>query len=180
MNKCKFLLHTNGMIILLVCILFGINLRGYVDLHKMQCAIQLILPLNLTLSLQINLHNKTLFYNINGGKVRRIAAKNNNKKSLNICKKIRIESVNYTLILGSADDCLKGLVLANFADYIVKLFADLSAKYVEIRHFEQTIIPDFNANSSKLMLNIRIKQGILDVISNLFNRETKKEVNYAN
>ena len=68
--------------ILLVCIFFGINARVYLNFDNMNATLEVILPLNLTvISVRFNLHNKTLYYNINKGKVRQINIKNNKRKN---------------------------------------------------------------------------------------------------
>lgn len=168
--------------LLLVCIFFGINVRGYIDLNKMQVVVEVILPLNLSvLSLRINLFNQTLFYNINGGKVRQISISSENKKKKQFTK-IRIDKLSYVLIVGSNDDCVKGLYISNIIDYISSVLLNISDKYIEIDKFDKFILPDFDYNKTKLIVNIVVKKGIIDIIKNIFAKKERKnyEVKYAN
>ena len=105
--------------ILLVCIFFGINARVYLNFDNMNATLEVILPLNLTvISVRFNLHNKTLYYNINKGKVRQINIKNNKRKNKKQLHKIRIEKFSYSMILGSNQDCVKGLYMALFVNIL--------------------------------------------------------------
>lgn len=169
--------------ILLVCIFFGINARVYLNFDNMNATLEVILPLNLTvISVRFNLHNKTLYYNINKGKVRQINIKNNKRKNKKQLHKIRIEKFSYSMILGSNQDCVKGLYMANAIDYLSELFFNISKKYLEINEFDKFIIPNFKDDTSKIVVNIVISKGILDIIKNIFAKSEKRkyEVKYAN
>ena len=112
---------------------FGINARVYLNFDNMNATLEVILPLNLTvISVRFNLHNKTLYYNINKGKVRQINIKNNKRKNKKQFHKIRIQKFSYSMILGSNQDCVKGLYMANAIDYLSELFFNVSKKYLEI------------------------------------------------
>lgn len=169
--------------ILLVCIFFGINVRVYFNFEKMQCVAQVILPGNLHLiSFRLNLFNKTLFYKINGGKDKQIIIKKSDKKAKKQFKKITIHSVSYSLVVGSSEDCVKGLYISKVVGYITAMVANLSENYIEIEHYDSFVLPDFRDNNSTLVLNVVIKKGIIDIIKNIFARRVKKEyeVSYAN
>ena len=105
--------------LLLVCIFFGINVRVYLNFQNMQAVAEVILPFNLSvISLRLNLHNQTLYYNINKGKVRQISINKSDNKAKKQFKPIRIDKVSYSLVVGSNDDCLKGLYISNIIDYL--------------------------------------------------------------
>lgn len=171
------------IIILLVCIFFGINVRAYFNFEKMQCVVQVILPGNLHLfSFRLNLYNKTIFYKINSGRDKQINLIKSEKKAKKQFKKITIHSVSYSLIVGSSEDCVKGLYISKIVGYFTALIANISEKYVEIEHLDSFVLPDFKDNNSSLVLNVVIKKGIIDIIKNIFAKKVKKkyEVSYAN
>lgn len=177
------ILHTNGMIILLlVCIFLGINLRVYLNFDKMQSVIQVILPFNLTfITLRLNLINKTLFYKINKSKDKQIVLPNSKKTAKREFKKISIYSLNYSIILGSSNDCVKGLYISQLIEYATNFILNTN-KFVEIEHLNKLIMPNFKDTSTKLVLNIVVRKGIIDIIKNVFSKKAKKEneVEYAN
>lgn len=168
--------------LLLVCIFFGVNARAYLNIDRMQLVVEIILPLNIrVISVRLNLHNKTLFYNINGGKVRQIAIKSNKNKAKKQFTKIRVNKISYSLIIGSNDDCLKGLYIANIVDYVSNFIKVISKNYIEIDKLEKFIIPNFKDDETKFVMNIIINKGIIDIIKNLFAKKQKNgEVKYAN
>ncbi len=169
--------------LLLVCIFFGINVRVYLNFQNMQAVAEVILPFNLSvISLRLNLHNQTLYYNINKGKVRQISINKSDNKAKKQFKPIRIDKVSYSLVVGSNDDCLKGLYISNIIDYLSGIIADFSKKYIQINKLEKVVIPNFNINETKLVVNVVIGKGIIDIIKNIFAKKEKNnyEVKYAN
>lgn len=169
--------------LLLVCVFFGINVRLYFNFDKMQSVVQIILPFNLTLvTLRLNLFNKTLFYKINKKKDKQIILQKTNKKDKRQFHKITIHSLNYSLILGSSDDCLRGLYLSNFIDFVTNFIKSDMNKYLVIENLNKVVMPDFKDTSSKLILNLVVKKGIIDIIKNIFAKKVKEnnEVKYAN
>ncbi len=169
--------------LLLVCIFFGINVRLYFNFDKMQSVVQIILPFNLTLvTLRLNLFNKTLFYKINKRKDKQIILQKSKKKAKRQFQKITIHSLSYSLILGSSDDCLRGLYLSNIIDFATNFIKSDMNKYLVIENLNKVVMPDFKDTSSKLVLNIVVKKGIIDIIKNVFAKKVKEnnEVKYAN
>ncbi len=167
--------------LLLVCIFFGVNIRICLDSDKMHGVLEIILPLNIyAIKLRLNLVNGRIFYNINGHKDREITIPQSKNKQSKQFKKIKIDRISYTLVVGSSEDCLTGLYLSNLVHYLSNILPNLLQNYVEIENFDKVIMPDFKGNNSKLIINIFISKGIIDIIKNIFAKKKKEEVKYAN
>lgn len=166
--------------LLLVCIFFGINVRIYVDFDKFECVVQVILPLNINaVTIRINLYNKNIFYKINNGKDRQLSLKNKNHKVTFDFQKIKIYSLQYNLMIGSKNDCLLGLYMSTLLGYTTDLIANLCDKYFAIQNLDKIIIPNFKSSSSKLLINIIVKQGIVDIIKSLLSMQIKNKSEVA-
>lgn len=181
LHKNYIILHTNGMItLLLVCIFFGVNVRVYFDMDKMQCVASVILPLNINIvNFRISLASKRLFYKINNGKDRQIVLKQSkSKKQFKPCQ-IRIENLNWTMSIGCNENCLNGVYLSGILGYLLDMATNFVNKYVTFSTFDKVILPNFQKNESMIMLNIVIKKGILDIIKSLVLTNLKRG-KYAN
>lgn len=165
---------------LLVCIFFGVNIRVYFDLSKIQCVISLILPMNINaLNLRISFAGKRFFYKINNSKDRQIVLKKNKGKKNFFFKQIRLEKFNWTMSIGCNDNCLNGVYATAVVGYFLDAVNIFLHKYLSYNVYEKTIMPNFQKNNSISVLNIVIKKGILDIIKNLILISVKRG-KYAN
>lgn len=180
-------MHTIGMItILVVCIiLFGVNFKVYFDSNKMTARIELrILSRFDIYKINYILFDSKIYFSINGRAYKRLLFKRKNtKKRFVFYKRLKIDKLSYTLVLGDETSSINTIFSSNTIAFLTEYLPLLLEKYVKIDRIEKNILPKFDESGFKILVDFFVKgKGIYSLAYNLIANKLpiKKEVNYAN
>ena len=159
------------IMILLGCILFfGVEIRvDFDDTDMLGVASVYVFGSIRVLYFKLKLHNAEIFWKINNSPYRRFILPEKVENPLKYIskKKITIDTLNIVGLFSDEENALNPIKFVSIFTVFSEMLGGIENNYFNIKNYNHNILPNFNGESIKSHIYMKIKLGILSLIYNI-------------